>query len=433
MKSRGSCLGALGTLLIVATGAAACSSTTSVAPPSTGNAQVGSNIPASAFNDHTGVSPHSIRVANVSTLALGGLFKGALVGTEAYFAMVNASGGIRGRVISVDSADDGFTGAGNEQGVQDAVNNDFALVGGFSAQDSYGGAVLARNPGMPEVAVVVSQSTNKLPNVVSPVPLAGGWEEGPLQYYKAKYPNDVDAAGTIISDQPDSLAAWSGQKYALEKVGYRLVNEQFIPESQTDFTGNVIALKNAGVKILFLDQLPEIYASSVLRDLAQQSYHPQVILGAGNYSNELVANSGGAANVDGAQVNQNSSLYLGQDSSTIPSVATFNKWVSRVSPGFSADIFTFYGWVSAELFSEALASAGTDPSRGSLLEALSHITNFSGDNIEIPVNPPAKTVSNCYLLAQIANGEYERIDNPPVSSSTNGYRCNYSYITPPVG
>jgi ABC-type branched-subunit amino acid transport system substrate-binding protein len=370
-------------------------------------------------------------VANVSTLALGGLFKGALVGTEAYFAKVNSSGGINGRTIKVNSFDDQFTGAGNVQGVQNALYNDFALVGGFSADDGYGGAVLAKNPGMPDVTVVVSLPTNKLPNVVSPVPLGGGWQEGPLQYYKAKYPKDIDAVGTIISDQSDALSAWAGEKYALQKVGYKVVYEQGVPETQTDFTTNVIAMKNAGVKMLFLDQLPEIYTSSILKDLAQQSFHPQIILGAGSYSNSLVANSGGAANVDGAQVNQSSSFYLGQDSNVVPSVATFNKWVQTVAPGFKADIFTFYGWVSAQLFSEALANAGSDPSRGSLLRALSKITSFSGDNIEIPVDPAGKTVSNCYLLGQVANGDYQRLDDPPVNSSTHGYRCNYAYITPP--
>jgi ABC-type branched-subunit amino acid transport system substrate-binding protein len=396
----------LGALMVVAIGTVACSSTNSAATnvaKSTG--QVGSSLPSSAFENHAGVTPHSITVANVSTLALGGLFKGALVGTEAYFAKVNSSGGINSRTIKVNSFDDQFTGAGNVQGVQNALYNDFALVGGFSADDGYGGAVLAKNPGMPDVTVVVSLPTNKLPNVVSPVPLGGGWQEGPLQYYKAKYPKDIDAVGTIISDQSDALSAWAGEKYALQKVGYKVIYEQGVPETQTDFTTNVIAMKNAGVKMLFLDQLPEIYTSSILKDLAQQSFHPQIILGAGS--------------------------YLGQDSNVVPSVATFNKWVQTVAPGFKADIFTFYGWVSAQLFSEALANAGSDPSRGSLLRALSKITSFSGDNIEIPVDPAGKTVSNCYLLGQVANGDYQRLDDPPVNSSTHGYRCNYAYITPP--
>jgi len=418
--------------VVMAIGVVAWGSTTSAsAAPDSGSSGSSPAIPSAAFHDHTGVTSSSIRVANVSTLALGGLFKGALVGTEAYFDKVNSSGGVNGRKIVVDSTDDGFTGEGNLQGVQNAIEHDFALVGGFSAQDSFGGTVLKKNPGMPDVSVIVDPPTSKLPNVTSPVPLPGGWEEGPLQYFKKKYPKGVHAVGTIISDQPAGLTQWAGEKYALQKVGFTIIYVHATPETQTDFTANIIAMKNAGVKLLFLDQLPEIYTGAILKDLAQQSYHPQVILGAGSYSNSLVSDAGGAANIDGAAVNQNSSFYLGQDSAQIPSVATFNKWVKIASPGFKADIFSFYGWLSAELFTEALSKAGTDPTRGSLLRALSKITSYSGDNIEIPVNPAAKTVSNCYLLGTIANGQYQRVDDPPVSGSTNGYRCDYSYLTPP--
>jgi hypothetical protein len=284
---------------------------------------------------------------------------------------------------------------------------------------------------MPDVTVAVSPAAANLPNVFSPQPLPGGWEEGPLQYFKKKFPNDTDAVGTIISDQPAGLQQWAGEEYALKKVGYKVIYVHQTPESQADFTANVIAMKDAGVKLLFLDQLPEIYTSAIFKDLAQQSYHPQVILGAGSYSNSLVSDSGGASNVDGAAVNQNASFYLGQDASLIPSVATFIKWVNIASPGFKADIFSFYGWISAELFTDALKKAGADPSRGSLLKALSKITSFSGENIEIPVNPAAKTVSNCYLLGEIEHGDYQRVDDPPVTSSTHGYRCDYAYIKPP--
>jgi len=413
-------------LLAVGVGSVACSST-GTATHSGGK----SGIPASAFQDHTGVTSNSITVANVSTLSLGGLFKGALVGTQAYFDKVNAAGGVNGRKILIQSTDDGFTGAGNKQGVQNAVTNDFALVGGFSAQDNVGATVLANNLGMPDVTVAVNSAAADLPNVFSPQPLPGGWEGGPLQYFKKKYPNDINAVGTIISAQPAGLQSWAGEEYALKKVGFKVIYVFQTPVTQTDFTASVIAMKNAGVKLLFLDQLPEIYTSSVFKDLAQQSYHPQVILGAGSYSNALVSDSGGAANVDGAAVNQNASFYLGQDAALIPAIPTFNKWVNIASPGFKSDIFSFYGWISAELFTEALMNAGTNPSRGSLLQALSKITNFSGQNIETPVNPAAKTVSNCYLLGQIVHGDYQRVDDPPVASSTNGYRCDFAYITPP--
>ncbi len=425
-------LAALALVVVVATTAVACSSTKSSSSTTAASGSGSSKIPSGAFSDHTGITSSSVRVANVSTLAIGGLFKGALVGTEAYADYVNSTGGVNGRKIVVDSADDNFSGAGNKQATQNALTNDFALVGGFSLQDNFGGQLLAANPGMPNVSVVLDGTTNQLPNVFSAVPLNGGWEEGSLQYFKKKFPKDIGAVGTVVSDQASAEKDWSGQKYAMEQVGYKIVYDPTVPVTQTDYTPNVIAMKNAGVKILFLSQLPQNYASAMLKDLQQQNFHPQVILGSANYSNDLVSAAGGPAAVDGALFDSNTSLFLGQDAAAIPAVATFNKWVQKASPGFKTDLFTLYGWLSGELFSQALKNAGSNPSRGSLLQALSKITSFSGDNIIAPNDPAAKTVGNCYLIGQVANGNYQRLDDPPVNSSTNGYRCDYKYITPPA-
>ena len=130
----------------------------------------------------------AVTVGNVSTLSLGGLFKGAVVGTQAYFDYVNSTGGVHGRKLKVASADDSFSGATNKQATQNAITNDFALVGSFSLEDSYGGSLLAANPGMPDISNVLDTTTGKLPNVYEPVPLNGGWQEGPLQYFKKKFP-----------------------------------------------------------------------------------------------------------------------------------------------------------------------------------------------------------------------------------------------------
>ena len=90
------------------------------------------------------------------------------------------------------------------------------------------------------------------------------------------------------------------------------------------------------------------------------------------------------------------------------------------------------GWLSAELFTEALKKAGKDPSRGSLLKALGEIRTFTGTHIEVPVDPAAKTVSNCYLIGRIQGGKWVRQTDPPVSGTTHGFRCTAKYYLPPT-
>jgi len=433
-------MAALGLVVLVATSAVACSSTNSTTTTTAGStATTGSStassrgtIPSSAFSDHTGITASTVRVGNISTLAVGGLFKGALVGTEAYADMVNSTGGVNGRKITVDSADDAYTGTGNKQATQNAVNTDFSLVGGFSTFDSFGGTVLAANPGVPDVTEVLDPATNKLPNLYSAVPLEGGWQEGALQYFKGKFGiSALQHVGTLIGDLPSPEADWAGEKYVMEKVGYKVVYDAIYGVTQTDFTQNVIAMKNAGVKVLFIDQMSEVYASGLLKNLVQQNFHPIVVLGAATYTPSLIPAAGGQAAVNGSYFDQNASLYLGGDASTVPAVSTFLHWVQVASPGFNADLFTLYAWNSTSLFVQALRNAGTDPSRGSLLQALSKITSYNGGYIVTDSNPVTRTTSNCYLVGRVLNGQWTRQDDPPVSSSTHGYRCDYSYVTPP--
>jgi len=429
-KSR---VAAAGMVLLLATTAMACSSTSSSSTTTTGGGGSGgsSKIPASAFSDHTGVTANSVTVGNVSTLSLGGLFKGAVVGTQAYLDYVNSTGGVNGRKLKIDSADDNFTGATNKQATQNAITNDFSLVGSFSLEDNFGGTLLAANPGMPDVSNVLDTTTGKLPNVFEPVPLNGGWQEGPLQYFKKKFPSDINAAATLVGDLPSAQHDWAGEKYVMEKVGYKIIYDQTYGIAQTNFDQNVIAMKNAGVKILFVDSMAESYASGLMKSLTAQNFHPIVILGAATYTNKLAPDSGGAAAVNGDYLEQSTTLYLGQDASAVPSVASFLHWVNVAQPGFTPDLFTLYGWLSAQVFAQALQAAGSNPSRGSLLTQLNKITTFDGQHIIGPNNVAAKAPGNCYLIGQVVNGDWQRLDNPPISGPNHGFRCDYTYVTPP--
>lgn len=403
---------------------------TSTNPTSTDTASSGRPpIPTAAFHDHTGVTPTSVTIANISTL-VGGLFKGALVGTQAYAAFVNSRGGVNGRQLVVRSYDDQFTGALNKQATEAALGQSFALVGGTTLEDSFGGTILEANPQFPNVSESLDPTVQKLGNTFSVEPTGQGWPLGPLIYFKNKYPKQILHTGTIVADLPSTIDSWNNEHATMDHVGYKVLYDPSLPPSTTDFTANVVAMKNAGVEILFLEQEPENYASAVIRDLNQQNFHPVVVLGAPAYNPVLVANSGGPSAIDGAYLEQAESLYLGEDGAVIPAVGTFNTWVHAADPGFTPDFFTLLGWLSGELFTQALRNAGTDPSRGSLLQALRHITSFTSGNLMPVTNPAGGVPVSCYLLGQITRGEFQRLDDPPVSGPTNGFRCDQPYYYP---
>jgi len=402
---------------------------TTVAPsaqattPSSGRAP----IPASAFKSSPGLTSSTVTVANVST-ETGGLFTGSVVGTKAYAAYVNSEGGVNGRKLVVDAQDDQFTGAKNKQLTVSAVQNDFAMVGSFSLEDSFAETVIAQNPGFPDVSTTLDQALSLLPNSYSANPSGRGWQTGAIDYFAKVYPQQKQRTGVLASTYPSALAVWKMEKPVLLHAGYKLTYFSTVPLTQTDFTQNVVAMRNAGVRLIFIDQLPQNYAGAMLEALHQQNFHPKLVIGTAAYSNELVFSAGGPAAADGSNLEMPNALFLGGDVFTIPAVATFLKWVQRVSPGFNPDYYTLAGWANTQLFVQALKAAGKDPTRGSVQQQLRKITHFSASGLLAPNNPSAGVEGDCYLIAKIVNGKFVRSDDPPVNGFTGGYRCDGGFL-----
>ena len=230
-------------------------------------------------------------LGNVST-QVAGLFTGAVVGTEAYAAYVNAHGGVNARKIVVSSADDRFQGAFNRQEVQSAIQSDFASVRGAVAGGQLSEPLVAANPGFPDITASLDPATEKLPNNFSPLPASDGWPTGPLLYFKQKYPTKIAHTATIIADLPSTELSWANEKKAMQHLGYTVLSDPALSPATTEFTPQVVAMKAAGVQILFLEQEPQNYASAIFKDLTQQNFHPVVVLGAPSYSKQLIADAG---------------------------------------------------------------------------------------------------------------------------------------------
>lgn len=376
------------------------------------------------------MTSNAVHIANITTLT-DGLFKGALVGAQAYAAYVNSQGGVNGRKLVVDSYDDNFAGATNLQETQAALQSDFATVGNFTLEDSFGEKILAENPGFPNVSQNLSLAATELPNSFSPSVVLNGYPLGPLAYFKQKYPQAIKHVGTLVSALPEGVAAWNSEKAAMLHLGYNVQYDSQYATSQFDFTPNVIAMRNAGVQIVFLENLTESYASSFIKDLNEQNFHPILVLGSSSYSEALVSASGGPSAIDGTFMWQSSALYLGEDSGSIPAVSTFLSWVKKTDPGFTPDYYTLAGWTSADLFTQALRNAGKNPSRGSELAALKKITSYNAGYMLGTSNPADKQPTHCYVVSKIENGQYQRIDDPPTSGPSHGYRCDLSYYIAP--
>ncbi len=372
----------------------------------------------------TGISAKSVTVGNVSIISgpVPGLFEGAPTGVKAYFAYINSQGGVDGRKLDVQSFDTGFSGEQNGSETQQAESSDFAMVGNFSLFDTYGCPTLAENPAFPDVSVTLDPTTNSLPNDFSAQPLAVGAGLGGFKYIRAKYPKAIKV-GTIISTTSTAVSQWEGEEAALKHVGFKIAYAQKVGPLTSNFTTEVIKMRNAGVQVVYLTALDWQVAAILSQEMAQQNWHPTVVLSGGPiYADQFISHGGGAADTDGDWITQGQALYLGQDASAIPADKEFLKWVKQVNPGWTPDLFTLYGWSSAQLFVQALKAAGPHPTRGSVLAQLAKITSFNASGLLAPTNPAKKLPSDCFVAARIENGKYVR-----VKPTGSGFTCSGGY------
>lgn len=415
------------TLAIVALSvlAASCSSSSSSSTASSG----GGAVPTPAMSATKTACPTAtscFTVGNIATIGglVPGLFKGALVGTDAYLAYVNAQGGVDGRKFRLISEDDQLNCNNNKAETQSLINQGvLAIVGSFSLQDKCGGEVLAQNPSVPDIANVLDYGTNELPNVFSATPLGRGFETGPLAYFAHKFPTAVQHVGTLVANIEPAPSEWAGEEAAMVHEGWKVVYQRQYGPLETDFTQDVLKMEAAGVQMVFLLTVDANVAARFEQAAYAQGFHPQVtVFGASVYTEDFAQQAGGPAVVDGDYLEMNNVLYLGEDAAAVPAVRTFLQWVHGLYPGFQADLFTLYGWTNAELFVQALKLAGPDPTSASLMAVLRKVHTFTADGLIASGDPAAKAPPVCYLLARISGGKWSRVDTPP-----SGYRCDGTF------
>jgi len=360
-------------------------------------------------------------VGNVSTVGGGvpGLFKGAVVGTDAYLAYVNATGGVDGRKIRLVADDDKLSCATNEADTTALVSQVLAFVGSFSLFDQCSQSVLAKHPQVPDVSVSTNPGTNALANNFSVSPLVPGMDVGPLEYFKKLYPQAIEHVGVLVADAGSSPAQWQGQEKAMEALGYKIPYVYYFNPLDDNFTQQVIQMEQQGIDMVVLMETNDSYGGTLMQEIHTQGFHPQVIWGgASTYSPTFISNAGGAAAVDGYYLEMSQSLWLAGAASKVPADETFLHWVHGLYPGFVPDLYTLYGWASAQLFVQALRAAGPDPTQAGLMAALDHITSFDADGLLPPADPAQKYPATCYLIAQIRNGSWD-LTEPP----SGGYTC----------
>ncbi len=366
-----------------------------------------------------GVTANSITVGSISDISepIPGLFEGAKIGTEAYFAYINSQGGVNGRKLVLDARDSAFSAGTVTNEAQSIAANDFAIVGGFSLLDgSEQPAVDAAH--LPVVTQVLTPAYYSDPNLYSAVPLVNNGEiDGPFKWLKKKYPQDIQHVGVIgSSSAATAITAEHVFHNLTDSLGYKWVYQRDASYSETSFLPDIIKMKNAGVKIVFEPTQQGAYISNIAQEMKQEGLNAILLSGSNAYEENFKPGSAG----NGTIVTGVDALYMGEDAKVVPAVATFDHWAKKVDPQTQLDLYTLDAWINAELFVQALKAEGANPTRAGLEAQLDKVTSFDANGLISTQNPAKKIPGQCWLAAEYENGTWKRIPPDPKS----GFVCN---------
>jgi len=357
----------------------------------------------------TGITATDINIGWVGTLTgpVPGLFRGALIGTQAYASYLNSKGGLCGRRVRVKAADDALDSGKNRAAHLQLKDQVFAFVGSFSVSDDGGAQVLA-DCKCPDIGTALARVRNNLHENVPPQPVADGWRTGTFKYMMSKYPADVFThVAFFVSAVQSAREIAANERKVMEGLGMKVVYTREVQPNEQNFTGDVVQMQNTGTKML-------VYQGDVgnmgrmAKTIHDQNFRLTIAAwGGAIYDSNAFAIAGKEA-LEGALIDNTYGMFQGEDAGRMPEIALFDQWMKRIDPNQSVDLFSFFSWLSAKLFAENMVKLDTKPTRAGILAQLYKVGVWDADGAIAPVNIGLKKPSDCFMVFKITNGTFVR-------------------------
>lgn len=175
------------------------------------------------------------------------------LGVKAAVAEVNAAGGINGRQVRLVSEDDGYVPSRTIQGVRKLLNNDkvFALTSISGTAQAQAAMPLIKKSGIPAMAPITTYEglyDPVIPNVyVVGYDMAQSVAELVSQM-ASRYPGKKWAL--ISQDDEYGENVRHGFEQVEKEKGLEVVSRQVFKKGQTDFSSEILRVKQAGAEIL---------------------------------------------------------------------------------------------------------------------------------------------------------------------------------------
>jgi ABC-type branched-subunit amino acid transport system substrate-binding protein len=400
--------------------AAAASATTSAAPA--GSAGPGTDIGLTATTIRVGM------IADVDTSLAPGLFQKSVNAVKAWADIVNANGGLAGRKVVVDFCDSKLDPNATTNCVINACQNDFALVGtSANALEDLSDIDGCKNAAGKAIGIPDLAAFAFLPLACDPdTYLIGGYGPycatakqnpqtylaniGDARYYTSQFKN-LHGVFVYDSDVPtlkvDFLPNFQGD----EDLGIKADAQGSYAESgsapESALTPVISAIKAAGSSYVYAGSTPQ---NTILleREAKLQGVSSVKVwaCNSGCYDSSFYAQGGSVVNGTYAQLDDLPFYTEYQDN---PALAALVKQMGGTSNLNNNAVLSY---VMCLLFQDAVQKAtanGGTLDRQTLFTALNGESSFDADGIIGPTNVGGHQLSNCDVITQLVNGQWQRV------------------------
>ncbi|MGW2118041.1 ABC transporter substrate-binding protein [Streptomyces zhihengii] len=382
-------------------------------------AACGSRLPerdAGSSSAPSGREPIRVGVIASSTSPVGGAaFDAPGEGARAWFAELNAHGGIGGRRVEVVGCDDGGSGVGNDECVRRLVDERKVTALVATTAYDYAGASRVSAAGVPDIGgQPIGPAYDTYPHLYgiygSPAPRDGdtpGWHGtlyGGTEVYRwFRQARGARTAAVVHYNQASSAAYARLVTRGLEKEGYRVVREQ-VDFALPNFRAAAADIRRSGADLVFdaLDTHGNAQLCEAMDDLGVRV--TAKVTNVQNWSESVARDYADAPRC------RNSLWATGasrnHDDTADPQVRAFR--AAMVRAGDAAGPLSQWqleGWAAAMWFTDAARACGADVTRACVDRRVRELTPYTARGLLLPVSfeqlaDPPRTRRSCLSVAR---------------------------------
>lgn len=346
-----------------------------------------------------GVSADEVRIGMVNAQSgpAAGLGLGMRAGAQAYFARINAEGGVHGRKINLIVHDDGYEPARSALLTDALINTDkvFALLGYVGTPTSRASLPIATAAGVPFLFAFTGAEFLRTPMKPWAFNVRASYfdeSEALIEHIHS----DLGSQKVALLMQDDSFgeAVKGGIAGALSKRGLRIHSEARILRNSLDVAGAVNTLKLAAPQaIMFVGTYQQLAAA--IKHAKEIGLTARFFTVSFIGTEDLIASAG--ADADGVYISQV------MPSPHDRSLAIVREYLADIMP---ADVgyASLEGYIGARVFVQALQAVGPQPTRAELADTLQYLSSDLG-GFKLVFTPDNHQGSRAVFLTRIQAGQ----------------------------